>query len=261
MMAVSISKAWDETSQFVRRERKLILPIVLALLVVPAVLVALVQPSAPAGQQPPAGPWLFLAFASLFLSLVGQLTVMRLALGWAAKVSDALRIALVRVWTVLAAFLILALIVSVVATPVLLLAGVGGGGATTESSQLAVSTLVVALLLVIARFVPMSSIALLEPIGPWPLLKRCWELTRGSYWRLLGFFLTFLVGSLILGWVVESVAGVTFALLLGPSEPFTVSRLLSALAAGLVQGAVQTVYSVMVARIAAQVVPAPSRGT
>jgi hypothetical protein len=69
---------------------------------------------------------------------------------------------------------------------------------------------------------------------------------------LLGFFLLFLLGSLVVGWAVNTVAGSAFTVILGPSEPLTVSRLLISLAGGAVQGAIQAIYAVMVARIAAQ---------
>ena len=76
----------------------------------------------------------------------------------------------------------------------------------------AMSALILIFLLAIARFVPMSALALEGRDNPWGLLKRCWKLTGGSYWRLLGFFLMFLSGSLVLGWAVNVIAGLAVSM-------------------------------------------------
>lgn len=251
-MRVSISQAWDDTRLFLGRERALITPIVLAFLVVPAVAVGLVEPAAPPGEQPAGGPWVIAFGVGLFISLIGQLAIMRLALGWEGKIADVLRFAAVRIWAVLGAYLLLAFFITLLSIPVLLLVGAFGAGTGTKPSAGGVSILLTAFIFALARFVPMSALALEERHNPWELLKRCWSLTSGSYWRLLGFFLLFLLGSVVLGWAVNAVAGSAFTIILGPSEPLTVSRLLISLAGGAVQGAVQAIYAVMVARMAAQ---------
>ena len=253
-MRVSISRAWDETRTFLGRERSLITPIVLAFLVVPTVAVGLIEPSAAPGQQPAGGPWVIAFGVGLFVSLIGQLAIMRLALGWEGRIADVLRYAFVRIWTVLGSYLILAFFIALLSIPLVLVAGLAGGAGAVEAGPSAgsVSILVIAFIFVIARFVPMSALAIDGSDTPWGLLKRCWTLTRGSYWRLLSFFLVFLLGSLVLGWAVNVIAGLAFTMILGPAEPLTVSRLLISLAEGLVQGGIQSVYAVMVARIAAQ---------
>jgi hypothetical protein len=257
-MVISISKAWDETRTFLARERALLYPIVLALLVVPDAVVGLIEPVAPAGEQPAPGGWMIVAAISLLLSLLGQLAIIRLALGWEGRVSDALRLAFQRLWTVLGAYLILGLVGAAIAVPLMLALGVREGASPpVGAAALVITMMILAFLLIVARFLPMAALALEEKHRPWTLLGRSWSLTQGSYWRLLGFFLIFLVGTLVLAIAVNSVCSLLFTLVLGPSEPFTVSRLLISIADGVAQGIIQTVYAVMLARIAKQLVATP----
>ena len=108
------------------------------------------------------------------------------------------------------------------------------------------------------RILLAPAIAMDESVGPWGLVKAAWRASRGRYWRLLGFFVLFLIATLIVALAVSAVVGSIAALALGPSEPMSVSRLTVALASGLVQGVVATIYAAMIGRIVAQL---PERST
>ena len=102
------------------------------------------------------------------------------------------------------------------------------------------------------RILLAPAIAMDRAIGPWALVKATWRATSGQYWRLIGFFLLFLAASLIVAMAAASVVGTLATLALGPAEPMTVARLIVALASGLVQGVVASVYAAMIGRIVAQ---------
>ncbi len=258
---LSIGAAWTEAAAFVRRERRLIAPVVLGLIVVPAVIAELIQPEAAPGTQPEPGGWMIVAFAALLVAMVGQLAIMRLAMGWEGSVSEALKLALGRIWAVLGAFLLFGLAFVLVATVVVLIAMLASGDAAQgATNRIAFAAMIVALL-AMPRVLPLTALAMEERAGPWRLLRRTLELTRGNYWRLLGFFLVFLVASLIIAVAVTVTFGTAVELLVGPSRPMSVSRLIVALVTGLMQGLVLSVYAAMTGKLTLQLLGRSSSGT
>mgnify|MGYP003297299922 FL=1 len=99
-----------------------------------------------------------------------------------------------------------------------------------------------------------------ERLGPWALLKRSWATSRGHYWRLLGFFLLFLIASLVLALAISTVVGSLAVLAFGAPDPLSISRLALALAGGVVQGIAATLYAAMVGRILVQMGEGSSSG-
>lgn len=258
---LSIGAAWTEAAAFVRRERRLLAPVVLGLIVVPAVIAELIQPEAPAGMQPEPGGWMAVAAAALLIAMVGQLAIMRLAMGWDGSVGEALKLALRRIWAVLGAFLLFGAAFVLVATVVVLIAMLASGGAAQgATSRFGAAAMIVALL-AMPRILPLTALAMEEPLGPWRLLRRTLELTRGHYWRLLGFFLIFLIASLIIAVAVTVTVGTAVELLVGPSRPMSVSRLIIALVTGLMQGLVLSVYAAMTGKLTLQLLGRSTSGT
>jgi len=258
---LSIGAAWTEAAAFVRSERRLIAPVVLGLIVVPAVIAGLVRPDAPPGMQPEPSGWTIVAFAALLVAKVGQLAIMRLAMGWDGSVGEALKLALRRIWVVLGAFVLFGLAFVVVATALVLIAMlVSGNAAPGATNPIAFAAMVVALLLM-PRVLPLTALAMEERAGPWRLLRRTLELTRGHYWRLLGFFLIFLIASLIIAVAVKVTVGSATELLIGPSRPMSVSRLIVALVTGLVQGLVLSIYAAMTGKLTLQLLGRSISGT
>ncbi len=260
---LSIGAAWTEAAAFLRRERRLIAPVVLGLIVVPAVIAELVQPEAPAGVQPEPGAWMIVAAAALLTAMIGQLAIMRMTMGWDGSVGDALKLALRRIWSVLGAFLLFGILFVLVATVVVLIVMVASGSATgldRATDRIAVAGLLVALL-AMPRILPMTAVAMNEKIGPWRLLRRTLELTRGHYFRLLGFFVIFMIASLIIAVAVTITVGSAAELIAGPSRPMSVSRLIVALVTGLLQGAVLSVYAAMTGKLTLQLSEGSTSGT
>ena len=90
MAKLSISQAWDESRAVLARDGKLIGAVALALFVLPGIVLDLFMPEAPAGQFPPAGPWMAVAAVAILMSLVGQLAIIRLAMGPHLTVGEAI---------------------------------------------------------------------------------------------------------------------------------------------------------------------------
>ena len=259
---LSIGAAYGEAAEFVRREKKLLAPLVLAFLVLPMSVSQLVQPSNPFADEG-SGSWIPIAMLALLLQLVGQMVVSRLAMGWSGSLGEALALALRRLPVTIVALLLyfacLTLLLVPLITILLLLSGGGapGAGATRFINSLTL----LALLVAVPRVMLVPPFAMAEAIGPLALVKRTWRASSGQFWRLLGFFLLFLIASAVLALAVSTVVGTLAALAFGPAEPLSLSRLLIALSGGLVQGIAGTLYAAMVGRVAVQLLARESKGT
>ena len=253
---VSIGTAWSEAAAFVRREKKLLAPLVLALMVVPATVSQLLQPSNPFAGPGGFQPWMAVAVIALVAGLVGQMAVSRLAMGWNGSLGETIALALKRLPTTIAALILFFLCVALVLIPAIVVLTLSGGAAST--GKLANLLTLLAVFGAAPKILLAPAIAMDRALGPWGLVKATWRATSGQYWRLIGFFLLFLAASLILAMAAASVVGTLATLALGTAEPMSVSRLTIALAGGLVQGVVATIYAAMIGRIVAQL---PERST
>ncbi len=250
--SVSIGTAWSEAAAFVAREKRLLAPLVLALMVAPVTLSQLTQPVDPFGESAGVRPWMLIALASLLIGIVGQMAVSRLAMGSDRSLGATIGLALRRLPATLGAFILFFLALGVVLIPLIVVLALASGGAPTEASRGVNALTGLMVFALVPRILLAPALAMDAPLGPWGLVKAAWGATRGQYLRLLYFFLLFLVASLIFALAVAAVVGSLATLALGQPEPMSVSRLLIALAGGLVQGVVATLYAAMVGRIVVQ---------
>lgn len=253
--SVSIGTAYGEAAAFVRREKKLLAPLVLATMVVPATVSQLVQPGNPLAGAGGFEPWMAIAFVALLAMLVGQMAVSRLAMGWDGSLGEAMALALRRLPTTLAALILYFVAVGLALFPVIVVLTLIGGARMAS---------IVPILTVFAaapRILLAPALVMDRRLGPWGLVKAAWRDSRGRYLRLLSFFLLFMVASLVLAMAAASVVGSIATLALGRPEPMSVSRLIVALAGGLVQGVVATIYAAMIGRIVAQLPAGSTTGT
>ena len=257
--SVSIGTAYSEAAAFVRREKKLLAPLVLALMVVPATVSQLVQPNNPFAGPGGFEPWMAIAVAALLAGLIGQMAISRLAMGWPGSVGETIALALKRLPVALGALVLFFLCVSLVLIPIIVMLTLLGGGAS--SANLANMLGLLAIFAAAPKILLAPAIAMDEKLGPWGLVKATWRVTSGSYWRLLGFFLLFMAASLIFALAASAVVGSIVALAFGPPEAMSVSRLIIALVGGLVQGVVATIYAAMIGRIVAQLPERSIKGT
>jgi hypothetical protein len=267
MSKLSVTTAWNETTAFVRREAQLLFPLAFLLVSIPAAVLQLVTPEARPGEIPEAGVWVLVLPAAMLLSMMGSVAICYLVLRPNSSVGEAMSRALRRLPTIIGALLVLiagGVLVSLVAGIVIGALAVAGGGATPQASPLAmflVALLIVALLLLWVRLLLITPIAAQEEGGPIQLLRRSWRLTAGRFWKLVGLvLLTGLVVG-VLSLAISGVLGSLIILLLGQPDRGTVSGSLILLLGAIVNCVVVVFFTVLLARIYAQLAGQVGDGT
>jgi hypothetical protein len=255
---ISIGTAYSEGAAVLRHEKRLLAPLVLALLVVPVTVSQLVQPSNPFAGPDGFGSWMAIAILALLVQLVGQMAISRLAMGWNGSLGEAISLGLRRMPAAVGGLLLYFLCLALLLVPLNMVLMIGGAGGAQANPASALT--LIAMFIAGPRIMLAPAIAMNERLGPWALVKRTWAASRGHYARLLGFFMLFLAASIILALAVSAVIGSLATLAFGAPEPMSVSRLLMALAGGLVQGIAATLYAAMLGRIVAQLAPGSSKG-
>ena len=258
-MPLSIGKAWDEAKAAIAANRRLITPVALGLILVPAVVSAMVEPQAVPGTQPEAGPWMLVTLVMIIVMLAGQMAIVLLTNGWHGSVGEAIGRAVKRLPTlILAALMVmvpLILILSVVLAIIGFATGADGRFSAASLSPAGWLVILVGFVVILAvgvRLLPMIVLIASEDAGPIAAIKRAFHLTRGHFWKLLAFMLLATIAFLIVAGAAGAVIGSIVSLLFGRPEAWSVSLLLVALTAGLVQAAFITIYTAMLARITAQ---------
>jgi hypothetical protein len=255
MANVSISKAWEETTAIIARDGKLFATIALALFVLPGVISDVVTPTSAAGGLPKLGYWTVITFIALLIGLVGQLALIRLAMGSRQTVGETIGHAFGRAPAYLGATILWILPFALIIGGIAGAAGAQGAVASPRISPGAAIIILVAVAAMVffaIRMLMTSPVASAERIGPIAILKRSWELTAGNWWRLFGFFLLFVIAALIVLAAVASVMGLLARLLFGSLEPLTIGALAVALVGQLVAAAITVLLMVMLARIYVQ---------
>ncbi len=261
MLKLSVSKAWDETSRFLTKETRLIAPVALAAFLVPTALFDWAFPGDTAG----GGAALLLMLIVLGVAFVGQMAIAALATGWRGSVGEAIGQAFRRLPGLLGALAIFFVPIGLVAGIVLALAMASAGmvdPAKVTPEAIAKSPGVTATLLVLfiillsaaARLFPITAIAINERPRPLALVKRCWNLTRGNFGRLIVVTLLLLLAAAVLGRAVKSVVGSGAGLAFGPAQPLSLSALLIGIAGGLAGALISAVSATFAGRIYAQLV-------
>lgn len=262
MANLSISKAWAETSAFLGRETRLLTPVALATFAVPAALFGWYNPSGDPNLASGGLGWP-LTGVILILSLLGQMVIVGLSIGWSGSVGAAFGHAFKRLWGVLgAAFLVFVPLTIILVLVIAMLVGAAG---LTDPSQVtpealarvpAVSfaILIGTLIFLVAavRMLPMSAVAMAETANPVRLLSRSWDLTRGHFLRLFGTMALILIASAVASMAVMAVAGSIMTLVAGKAEPYSLTALVIGLADGAISAAISCISAVLVGRIYAQ---------
>lgn len=284
MHRLSISLAWEETKLRLASDGRLLVSVAAALFALPFAVIEAVMPAGFSQDATPA--WQFLLALILILVLmIGQVAVVRLAIGPSVSVGEAIVHGLRR----LGAYLLANILIGIGLTTVIFIAAVvlfSAGVQINESDMpLTVSGLllylvttpvgaVTLLLIAIYCFVWVRVVAMCAPVasaeavGPLAIIRRSWELTANHFWRVFGFGLLFFVGASIAVLAIGSVVGLLAGLLLGPMDPLSLSALIVALIDAVLNAAIITVLTVMLARIYVQLsgrgsidVSVPSSGT
>ncbi|GAA4721166.1 glycerophosphoryl diester phosphodiesterase membrane domain-containing protein [Sphingomonas lutea] len=264
MKRLSLSKAWEDCRGAVIRNGRLLAAVALALMALPGTVQGLVTPDATPGQLPPAGPWIAIAGVATLLGIVGQLAIIRLLAAPGTSVKEAIAHGVRRLLTLLAAVLLWLLPLAAI---MVALGESMTRGQPSLGVSLAIIILFVVIILAVVRMIVLPAVVSEEPIGPIAAIRRSWQLTRGSWWRLFAFLMLFLIAALCVLLAVELVFGSVVAAAFGPSEPMSLTRLLTALVTQVVTSLLLIFYLGMLGRIYAQLagasaqVSVPSSGT
>jgi len=265
MSRLSISKAWDETSEILVRDGRLYASVALALVVLPATVIGLF-----AARSETITPmaWVFLAI-SIVIGFAAQIALNRLAIGPSTTVKDAIIRGFARMPVVVGSFLMLCVALMVVLIILVLILGAARLIASHESGAeppwFVIALIVLLTALCYAIFQLTAPVAAVESGGSVSIMKRSWDLARGEYLRLLAFVLIALFGLIVVVLAGQFVIGSMVAAALGPPMPGSLSALLISLVVALIQSVFTVIFGVMLARIYVQLaasgpVSVPSSG-
>ena len=254
MAVMSIGKAWEETVAFVARERSLLFPVALLFVALPGLIVQEMTPPELASwtmkdavPDVPVSFWLAMVLG-VVLIWFGSLTLFALALRPGISVQEALRLSLARLPVLLGTALtvvgLLGAAVVAVAIIVVLLTLVAKPLAAALAMLLGVAVGGV-MMFVSVRLLLLNPVVIDGNAGVMDSLRHSWALTRGHFWRLLGFILILTLLSAIVGSAAQAIFGVIGGLVGGPDA----ARLTGGIAAAAVSTLLQVYILVMLARL------------
>ena len=263
MATLSISKAWDDARPIIARDGKLMFMVALVTVVLPGTLMMLISPQqAAVGQiEADAQPgWVvILSLVLALVGVVGSIAISYLALFRGASVGESLSRGVKRLPTVIGIGLLFLVPIFILAV-ILAIAFVGADRMASLDNPQTISALsgpaVIAFLLlfflmiyVSVRLFLTTPMVAARDLGPINTIKASWSLTKGHFWKLLGFLILFVVAVLVVMIVVGIVIGLVVALLFGEIEPYTMGALFMGLFSGFAQALITIVYSTIIARI------------
>lgn len=251
MRKLSISQAWEETRLVLARDGKLIGAVALALLVLPGLVVNSIMPTAQRGVMPAPGPWMIVGLVALVISFVGQLSIVRLAMGPQITVGQAITHGARRTPPFLGAFLMWAVPFALLVSVLYEIARSNAANVSAIAAMAMIAVFIVGMFFAV-RLLLLGPVASAEPIGPLDIFRRSWDLTAGNWWRLFGFVLVFFIGAVILLWATASVVGLLAKMVFGDVAPLSAGWLVVMIIAQVLSAFVYVVLFTMQARIYAQ---------
>ena len=253
MSKVSLSRAWDETRAFLTAERRIVAAVALALIALPAAVVSILAPQETASGATDLGMGLPVLLLAL-VTMIGQLAIARLALGFEGPVGGAIALAFRRLPILFAAVLLV--VFPFVVALMAIFAGAGidpeapaGATAARPAVTLLMIPVVAAFIWAAVRMMLATPAAADQTGGPIHLLKTSFHLTRGNFWRLFAFVLLIGIAFFAVVIAVQAVVGGLFLALLGPRDPMSLTALLLGLIEGILQAAFATLYVAMLSRV------------
>ena len=258
MAKLSISRAWEESQRVLAHDGRLLASVGLALVLLPQVIESVIAPAPGlSGEGPP--PWVpLLSLIVAIAGLVGQIAIIRLALGPTTSVGDAISHGIRRLLAGFGALLLFGLpLLFLIAGLFAALAGPAAvaamkNGTIDPSAGRIVLLLVILILLISARFQLIMPVTTAERGGPIHILRRSWELGRGHYLRLLGFLGAIIIAAAIVFLAAQFLGGILARSFFGDAKPLRLAALIIALCSGVVQTFFVVIVSTLLARIYAQ---------
>lgn len=217
MKRVSVEQAFLWSQGFVAREWRLLLPVMLAFMALPPLLVDLVAPEAAkafmlplndleSGRAQISVAGLLMGLAIVLLNCVGQLSLVALALVPRISVREAIVLAFGRLATLIVTGLVTLSIVmfaAVVAAIALNMTGIN-----LASQKLLLLAVIFAFLLFIwIRLIALGPLIVERHIGPIAAMRRAWDLSKGSFWRISAAFIVYIIGATVVVSALSSALG------------------------------------------------------
>jgi hypothetical protein len=256
MPKLSITTAWNETAAFVKREAGLVFPVALGLMALPMVFFQLLTPATAEGQEPEAGLWMLLFFPLIFLSVIATIAISALATGHETVVGEALRRGARRFLPLVGAMLLLG---ACIFPLILILAAIAP--ASPAAAALLGLAAAIGIIILWVRLMLTTPVAAAETGGPIAIIKRSFALTRGHAAKLVGFVLLIFILAAVAGFALVSVGGILIALVAGKPEPGSTGALIMLLLGALLNTVFVVYFTILVARIYAQLAGQPASGT
>ena len=252
MVKVSISRAWDESRAVLARDGKLMASVALALIVLPQVVLAVV--GVPGSADASAASKVLYVLV-IFLGVVAQIALNRLAIGPSVTVKEAIATALIRLAPVVAVLVVAALVLGVISGVIAYALGAAGlitvqVGGRPSAALIGIMIVLIALTFAILQLI--FPVAAVETGNPLRLVSRSWQLARGSYLRLLGFVVVVFVGLGLVILAAQLGLGSVIVLLFGRADPGSMAALLLGIVAGILQAAFTVITATMLARMYTQ---------
>lgn len=267
MGRLSITTAWNESAEFLKRHFGPLFTIAIAFIALPNVAMQALGPVGVApGETPQLGPWLLLVPVVLVLNVVASLAMSSLALGRQNVVGEAIAHGFRHFLPLLGAILLLVLAMGAILVPLAALSGLSPADLAAPKPATAGKLLLIILLFLAVglflavRLLLMTPIAAAEAASPVAIIRRSWTLTAGHFWKLLGFVLLMLVVLLVVMIVVTSILGLLIAAIAGPPLPGTTGGFVLLLISALVNAAFAVVTTTLIARIYVQLSGGGSAG-
>lgn len=257
--ALSIGRAWEEARAALVAHRRVVLPLLLGLVLIPSVVMAMVEPRTSDVVAKP-NVWMTLVtLVGLLSLLVAQLTVILIVNGWRGSLGAAIGRGCRRAPVYAGGLLLIAVALALVS--LLALSGTpmavdsaGNPDLTrlTPYARIIFSLAGIALIFLSVRFLPLAAVVVEENSGVIQSMRRSFALTRGHFFRLLAFLVVTGIVIIVASRAVIVVVGSVAQLLLGKAEPWSLSLLVTAFAAGAMQMVLTAIYASMIARLSAQ---------
>lgn len=259
MSSLSVSKAWDESREIIRKDGRLLGILALAFIGLPSMISAAILPEQGSGFEPQtAGQTFALLFAGI-IALLGQLSIARMALPPQTTVGEAIRHGLRRLLPQILAAIIAFAALLALCIPVLVAAAAMGVSESAAATGTLPGVVVVLVLVTIAsaiyvavRLMMMTPVAAAENVGSIGIISRSWQLTRGHFWRLFGFLLMVIAALAVVSIVIALVVGSLVIMAFGNVEPFSMAALIIGLVQGVMSAAFTILFVVMAMRIYVQ---------
>ena len=251
MTTLSISRAWNETTAFVKREANLLFPVALALIALPSIIAQFFLPQPVPGQQPEMGAEVLWFIPLVIVTMIGSLAITTLALRPAQSVGDAIAHGTRRLLPALGAVLILSVATVALAIPAIIVITFLGLAQQTATT-LGILVFLAIFTFIWIRVILMTPIAVAEPVGPVRILKRSWEMTSGHFSKLILFATVIAIVAVIAFTAITLVFGSLIALVAGAPQPGNLSFVLTLVVSGIASAVFSVYFQVAIARIYAQ---------